>query len=84
MFLLEQSLCDCRTSFFPKNANISFANISVHYESSFLQYVHKINNQLLITANSKDINAEFYITNSALASRYHGPVAYRYGRRPAT
>ena len=28
-----------------------------------------INNQLLSTANAKDINADYYITNSTLASR---------------
>ena len=31
--------------------------------------------QLLNTANAKDINTEYYITNSTLASRYHGSVA---------
>ena len=34
-----------------------------------------INNQLLKTANSKDINTDYYITNSISASRYHGSVA---------
>ena len=31
--------------------------------------------QLLFTANDKDINADYYTTNSTLASRYHGFVA---------
>ena len=31
-----------------------------------------INKQLLSTANAKDINTDFYITNNTLASRYHG------------
>ena len=35
-----------------------------------------INNQLLSTANAKDINTDYFITNSTFASRYHG-------RRPA-
>ena len=34
-----------------------------------------INNQLLSTANTKDINTDYYITNSTEASRYHGSVA---------
>ena len=46
------------------------------YESVLLlQYVHKINNQLLSSANAKDINTDYYITNSTLASRYHRSVA---------
>ena len=31
-----------------------------------------INNQLLSTANAKDIKTDSYITNSTEASRYHG------------
>ena len=31
--------------------------------------------QLLSTDNAKDDNADYFITNSILASRYHGPVA---------
>ena len=63
-------------SFFPKNASLSVANVNNHFESSFsLYYVHKINNQPLITTHFKDINTKYYITNSTLASRYHGPVA---------
>ena len=31
-----------------------------------------INNQPLSRANDKDINRDYYITNSTLASRYHG------------
>ena len=31
--------------------------------------------QLLSTANAKDINTDYYITNSTLASRHHGSVA---------
>ena len=34
-----------------------------------------INNQLLNTANAKDINTDCYITNSTLASSYHKSVA---------
>ena len=37
--------------------------------------LHKINYQLLSTANAKDINTEYYNTNNILASRYHGSVA---------
>ena len=38
-----------------------------------------INNQLLSTANAKDINTHYYITNNTLASRYHGSVVGREG-----
>ena len=31
--------------------------------------------QLLSTANAKDFNTVYYITNSTLASRYHRSVA---------
>ena len=34
-----------------------------------------INYQLLTTASAKDINTDYYITNSTLASRYHGAVS---------
>ena len=34
-----------------------------------------INNQLLSSANAKDMNIDYYITNSTLASRYHGSIA---------
>ena len=34
-----------------------------------------INNHLLSTANGKDINTDYYITNCTLASRYHESVA---------
>ena len=34
-----------------------------------------INNQLLSTANAKDFNTDYYITNSTLASNYYGSVA---------
>ena len=34
-----------------------------------------IKNQLFSTANAKDINTDYYITNSSLASNYHGYVA---------
>ena len=38
--------------------------MSAHFESVLLlQYVNKINNQLLNTANAKDINTDYYITN---------------------
>ena len=39
------------------------------------EFVRLINNQLLSTANAKDIYTDYYITNSLLASRYHGSVA---------
>ena len=41
-----------------------------------------VNNQLLSTDNAKDINAGYCITNSTLASSYHGSVGERLGRRP--
>ena len=34
-----------------------------------------INNQLLSTANAKDIKTDYYITNIFLALKYHGSVA---------
>ena len=42
-----------------------------------LQLFILINNQLLSTANAKDINTDYYITNSTLATRYRGSVAKR-------
>ena len=36
-----------------------------------------INSQLLSTANAKDINTDYFITNITLASRYRGSVAKR-------
>ena len=42
-----------------------------------LQYEHKINNQLLSTANAKDNKTDYYITNNTLASMYHVSVAWR-------
>ena len=53
-----------------------FFRKSVHFESVLLlRYVHKINNQLLSTANAKDIKTDYYRTNNHLASRYHGSRA---------
>ena len=40
----------------------------------FLQYVHKINKQLLSTANVTGFNTDYFITNSTLSSIYHGCV----------
>ena len=40
-----------------------------------LKMIMLVNNQLISTANAKDINADCYITNYTLASRYHGSVA---------
>ena len=34
-----------------------------------------INNQLLSTVNAKEINTDYYITNSTLAAMYHASVA---------
>ena len=36
-----------------------------------------INKLPLRTANANDINPDYYLTNSTLASRYHGSVAKR-------
>ena len=66
MSLHKQSLCDSMNSFFsqPKSQILVF----------ILKVLILINNQLLSIANAKDINADFYITNSTLASRFHGSV----------
>ena len=42
--------------------------------------INLINNQLLSTADAKDINTDYYITNSSLASRYYGSVALEVGK----
>ena len=61
-----------RTQFFPTQV----ANIGARFESALLlQYMHKINNQRLSTANAKDINTHYCITNRTLASRRYGSVA---------
>ena len=39
-----------------------------------------INNQLVSAAYAKGINTEYYITNNALASRYHGSVSVVVGK----
>ena len=60
LFLHKQSLCDSMNSLFsqPKSQIVVFI-LSV----ILLQYVHKINNQLLSTANATDIKTD-YTTNS--------------------
>ena len=51
------------------DANIIAAKC-VHFES-----VHCDQKQLLSTANAKDFNQDYYVTNSTLALRYHGSLA---------
>ena len=61
--------------------NSLFSNLSRKYCSDanmaatkgvHLEVLILMNNQLLSTANAKDINTDYYITNSL--SRYHGYV----------
>ena len=40
-----------------------------------LQMFILINKQLLSTANAEDVIKDYFITNSTLASKYHGSVA---------
>ena len=66
--LHKQSLC--------YSMNFRFlSNLSRKYccEKMFILKVF-ILIQLLSTANAKDIKTDYYITNSTLASRYHGSV----------
>ena len=75
-FLHKQSLCYSMNSLFSNISRKYYCGVNivatkcVHFEK-----VQFINNQLLSTANAKDINTDSYITNSTLASKYHGPVA---------
>ena len=72
MFLDKQSLCYSMNIFFePKS------QILLRHNVFFLKVFILINNQLLSTANAKDIdfNTDYYITNNTLASRYHVSVA---------
>ena len=66
--LHKQSLCDSMNFLF-------LSNLSRKYccEKMFILKVF-ILIQLLSTANAKDIKTDYYITNSTLASRYHGSV----------
>ena len=67
---------------FLKNKSLIFTQAKrkcVHFES-----VQSTNNQLLSTANAKNINTYYYNTISTLASRYRELIAQRKGRRPAT
>ena len=70
-FLHKQSLCYSKSSL--------FSNLSLKYCCDLnivaTKVIMLINNQLLSTANAKDINTDYYITNSPLASRYRGSVA---------
>ena len=56
--------------FQPKSQNI-VATLILMRQNVFIL----INNQLLSTANAKDINTGYYVTNGTLVSRYHGTVA---------
>ena len=51
------------------DANIVAKNVFI------LKVLILANNQLLSTANAKDVNTDYYITNRTSASRYHGSVA---------
>ena len=75
--LHKQSLCYSTNSLFSNlickfccDANI-VATKCVHFESVYFF----INKQLLSTANAKEFNTDYHITNSTLPSRYHGSVA---------
>ena len=70
-YLHKQSLCDSMVSLFfqPKSQILLRQNVFI------LKLFLLIKNKLLSTANAKNINTDYCITNSTLASRYHGSVA---------
>ena len=72
-FYASKACVIVRTIFFfqPKSQILLRQNMFI------LKVFNLIYNQLLSTANAKDINTDYYITNSTLASRYHGSVGQR-------
>ena len=64
------------TLFFPTYvSNIVAMQIFLRQNVIILKGFILINNQLISSANANDINTDYYIANSTLASRYHGSVA---------
>ena len=75
--ITQESLCYSMNYLFfsTKEANVVATQILLRQNVFILKVFILINNQLLKTANAKDINTDYYITNSTLASMYHGFVA---------
>ena len=56
--------------------SMNYLFYSIFYSQILLRknVFNLINHQLLSTAKAKEINTDYYITNSTLASKYHASV----------